>query len=66
VRAIEEHFMFTEAARPEWNFRSQILVHERKDEVALRVLGGARVTSPAQPGASAWQSLLEIGRYPVT
>ena len=45
VRKLEAHFLFGEDG---FSFRSQILVHERKDEFALRALGGLRL--PPQQG----------------
>ena len=45
VRKLEAHFLFGEDG---FSFRSQILVHERKDEFALRALGGFRL--PPQQG----------------
>ena len=57
VRRIEEHFLFREAPPEAWGFQSQLLVHERKDEIALRLLGGAwPLTAAVRFNDSIWLS----------
>lgn len=58
VRTFEEYYLFAEAPRAEWCFQSQLVVHERRDEVTLRVLGGA---GPPRTVKTMLQELAEIG-----